>query len=257
MAVGFVRVADGTGPTAIMPGDTLELWIDDIRLSNVVNFDRLCGAGGDVGGGVRPGGSAAQPDAARSQLPSAGRTTNLPEREHARTRRHAAHGEARSAGVECRTAAHSESHRIELGAGVPGGYRRTEGAESPISRTPRDAATTYTLVARRNAPITNSVFAPILNNLTATTTYTTSDTRDEYSDGTSTHFSLGLDYFVADDAKQGQASPGWMRSALGALPGFLQGGPVGALRDGSFRWNPSLFRLTSGITNNDDPPLHL
>jgi len=37
LAVGMVRVADGGGVRPIAPGDTLELWVNDIRLADAVD----------------------------------------------------------------------------------------------------------------------------------------------------------------------------------------------------------------------------
>src|SRR5690349_25082202 len=39
---------------------------------------------------------------------------------------------------------------------------------------------------------------------------------------------------------------------LGVLPGFLQAGPIGALRSSVFRWNPSQLRITSALAKGTD-----
>src|SRR5208283_3109186 len=44
MAVGIVRVdSSGLGTTRIMPGDTLEVWVDDITLANGVSTPGFAG----------------------------------------------------------------------------------------------------------------------------------------------------------------------------------------------------------------------
>ena len=55
MAVGIVRVDSATGPTPLMPSDTLEVWVDDIRLADVVSETGFAGQIGIVDGVRRPG----------------------------------------------------------------------------------------------------------------------------------------------------------------------------------------------------------
>ena len=43
LAVGIVRVDSATGPTPITPSDTLEVWVDDIRLADVVSETGFAG----------------------------------------------------------------------------------------------------------------------------------------------------------------------------------------------------------------------
>src|SRR3954471_1094048 len=43
LAVGIVRVGSATGPTPLIPTDTLEVWVDDIRLADVVSETGFAG----------------------------------------------------------------------------------------------------------------------------------------------------------------------------------------------------------------------
>ena len=59
MAVGFIRVGAGVGAGSILPSDTLELWVDDIRLDHQANASGFAGQFGftladDPASGARP-----------------------------------------------------------------------------------------------------------------------------------------------------------------------------------------------------------
>ena len=49
LAVGMIRTGMGMGPRPVVPGDTLELWVDDIRLGNAID---AVGFAGQVGIGI-------------------------------------------------------------------------------------------------------------------------------------------------------------------------------------------------------------
>ena len=250
MAVGMMRVAQGGGPTSIVPGDTLELWVDDIRLANAVN---ATGYAGQIGAELTAG------DVGELRMNYMRRDPNFrqlgeqPSFQDERTLEIAGtlHMEKLlpsrwnlAAPLTVSRVISSSAPQFLAGTDLPG-------AGIAGLRTPHDAVTTYTLVLRRRTPMGNAALAPLLDHLAATTTLTTGDSRDEYASGTSSHFDFGLDYLI-DGGDRRAPLPGWMRASLSALPGFLQGGPVTALEQGAFRWEPTQFRLTSGITHNDD-----
>ena len=43
LAIGFVRIGSGVGASSILPSDTLEMWVDDIRLDQQVNSSGIAG----------------------------------------------------------------------------------------------------------------------------------------------------------------------------------------------------------------------
>jgi cell surface protein SprA len=43
LAIGFIRAGGGPGPSTILPSDTLEMWVDDIRLDQQVNASGMAG----------------------------------------------------------------------------------------------------------------------------------------------------------------------------------------------------------------------
>jgi hypothetical protein len=87
-------------------------------------------------------------------------------------------------------------------------------------RSPRSGSTTYSLSLRRTAPLANPILGAVVNNLSATSTYVDGGSRSEYQSASRRGFDFSVDYRVADSARM-----------LGPL-----------------RWNPSLFRLTSGMS---------
>ncbi|HEU4990156.1 MAG TPA: cell surface protein SprA, partial [Gemmatimonadaceae bacterium] len=250
MAVGMVRVSDQGGPTGIVPGDTLELWVDDIRLTHAVN---ATGYASQMGAEL----TASDLGDLRVNLvrrdPNFRQLGDQPSFQDQRTLEIAGtlHMEKLfpsrlniAAPLTVTRVVSTEAPQFLAGSDLPG-------AGIAGLRSPRDALTTYSLTVRADKPITGTPLAPVLNHLSATGTLTTGDSRSEYASGSSHHFTFGLDYLVTG-AGQGAPLPGWMRSGLRALPGFMQGGPVTALENGTFDWRPTQFRLTSGITNNSD-----
>src|SRR5258705_8055094 len=61
-------------------------------------------------------------------------------------------------------------------------------------RTPRSAATSFTLSLRRTKQSTGSMWSPIINNLSLNSAYTTGVSRSEYEDGKAKNFLVGLDF---------------------------------------------------------------
>jgi hypothetical protein len=105
---------------------------------------------------------------------------------------------------------------------------------------------------RRTTPLNGGIFGPLLNNMSATSSYVTGVDRTEFQDGSSHTFTLGLDYLVTDDSARTLPLPSWFDGALGALPAVLQAGPISALRNSVFRWNPTQLRITTGIVHATD-----
>ncbi len=100
-----------------------------------------------------------------------------------------------------------------LGSGI-GGLRK-----------PKDDLTTYSLTIRRSTPMSGGMFGDFVNNLSATSSYVTGVDRTEFQDGATHTFALSLDYLLTSDS---------------------------ARTLGLFRWNPTQFRLTSGVVSGTD-----
>ncbi len=252
VAVGIVRVAasGAAGSPPISPTDTLELWVDDVRLDGQLNTG---GTAGSMSAHLNMG------DFADFQATLSNRDPNfrqLGEQPTFQTERN----------IDMRATLRLEK-LLPAGAGVslPLTISKVSLAEDPLYlaqtdisgkgipglRKPRNDLTTYSLTARRTTSL-GGPFAPLVNNLSLNTAYTTGVDRTEYQDGNQNTLSVGLDYLVAGSAPLTTALPGWAAGALGVLPDFLQAGPIAALRASAFRWNPTEFRVSTGFVRGND-----
>ena len=251
MAVGILRIAAAGGSSPILPSDTLELWIDDIRLDHQVN---TTGYAGQIGFAVNAA------DVADLRVNVSNRDPHF-----------RALGEQPTFLSE-RQIDISSTLRLDkllpqrLGLALPLTITKSSigndplylsqsdiaGGAIPGLRKPKNDRTTYSLSVRRTTPIAAGVLGPLLNNLSATGTYVSGVDRTEYQDGRAHNFSFGVDYLVTSDTARTVHVPGWLDGTLGALPGAMQAGPISALRGSAFRWNPTQLRFTSGVVSADD-----
>jgi len=253
LAVGILRVSDeglGNGG-AISPSDSLELWVDDIRLTGVVDEPGYAGqlgvnvAAGDVGS-LRV--SVSRRDQNFRQL--AEQPTFMTDNQfNLASSVRLDKFLPRSLGLVLPfTVSHSQSD------GEPLFFSRSDlmAPDIPGARTPRASATSYTLAMRRAEPLEGSVFAPIVNNLALTGSYITSSSRSEFDTGKSSAVTGELDYNLAPRARE-SAMPGWLRGAIEALPGWLRGTELlKSLHDATIRWNPTLLRFTSSYAKSEN-----
>ena len=251
LAVGMIRTAASGGTSAILPGDTLELWVDDIRATQPLNSS---GVAGQVGM------SATIADFADIRLNVANRDPNFRQLGDQPTF-------LSERNIDIASTVHLEKLLPKgIGLSLPLTITKVSTSSDPLYlsgtdvlgkgiaglRKPRNDQTTYSLTARRTIPVNGRVLGPLLNNLSATTSYSTGVDRTEYQDGDANNFTFGLDYLVTDDSARSLRLPSWLDGALGALPGVLQAGPVSAFRESAFRWNPTQLRFTSGIVRGTD-----
>lgn len=252
MAVGFVRVDSmPRGANGIVPGDTLELWVDDVRLSDVVanmGFAGELGLFGNAG------------DLADFRL-------NLTRRDpHFRQL-----GEnptfLTSAGVSAGTTVHLE-RMLPRSLGLLMPFTINHGSTSVEQqfinqtdvlaegirglRSPRDSRTDYSLAVRRATPISGAWFAPLVNGLSLTALWGKGNGRSSFQAAASTNYAfnaaLNIDglQFLADTAPA--HLPRLFDLLLGALPSFLrESEAVRGLRAQNLRWRPSRFQLLSGV----------
>ena len=250
VAVGMVRVGSSSGALTAA-GDTLELWVDDIRLDRQKNST---GWAGQVTGQLNLA------DFADLRVNVSNRDPNFRQL-----------GEQASF-LGQRTTELGATLRLDrmlprsFGLALPLTISKISLASDPLYlsqtdisgntiaglRKPKNDVTTYSLTIRRTTPFTSALIGPLLNNLSATSTYVTGIDRTEFQDGKARNFSFSLDYLITDDTAHTFGLPSWMDGLLGALPAAAQAGPVGALRSSAFRWNPTQFRLTSGIVQGSD-----
>jgi len=248
VAVGIVRVG---AAAALLPSDTLELWVDDIRLEQQVNAS---GVAGQIGFNLNAA------DFADLRVNVSNRDPNFRQLNDQPTF------------LEERNVDIASTIRLDkllprtLGLALPLTITKLSLATDPLFlsqsdisgngipglRKPKNDLTTYSLTVRRTTPLNGGILGPLLNNVSATSTYVTGVDRTEFQDGNSHNFTVAVDYLVTDDSARILRLPSWVDGTLGALPAVLQAGPIGALRSSAFRWNPTQFRITSGIVRASD-----
>ncbi len=252
LAVGMVRVdSGGLGASRIIPGDTLELWVDDMRLTRV---DNTPGYAAQVGLSVTAG------DIGTFRAGFSHRDANF--RQLNETPSYVSDNQF-DIGTSLRL---DKLLPAGLGYAIPLTVNHSAGANNPFFvsrsdlqgdgirglRTPKSGATTVGVALRRTAPLRDGWLAPLINNLGATANFGSASSRSEYQEGTSKTFNAGIDYNMASQAKL-RPMPQWVDNTIGALPVWLQNTEwVQALRSAQVRLNPSSVRFTSAMARAED-----
>jgi hypothetical protein len=246
LAVGMVRVDSATGPTPVIPTDTLEVWVDDIRLADVVSET---GFAGQIGLSMALG------DLATLRLSATRRDPNF---------RQLAEAPSFATDNDLELSATVRLDQFlppRLGVALPLTIAHTTAtvdpqflARSDVSgdeieglRTPRTSATTYALAVRRLQPLSGPWYAPIVNHLGVTGTYVTLGDRSEFQDGSRHRFNLSGDYFVTlpvVGTPEGQ--PRGLRSIM---PAWLS---TAGQAPGAFNLRPTSLRITSGLARDSE-----
>ena len=245
LAVGMIRVDSLRGIDSPMFGDTLELWVDDIRLADVVNATGYAGevsatlSAGDFGS-VRVGARRRDPNFRQlSETPSFLTNDDLELSTTWRLDRFlpAAWGFALPLTV---------THRA---SGVtPEFVTRSDvrGASVPSLRAPRSANTTYSLSARRATALGDVWYAPLLNNIVVDGVVSSLGSQTEFQSGTVRDVNVAVDF----------SSAGFLGAAGGeaTTPGRTWNLPL-PWSDGAsvpVRLSPSLVRVTSAVVRSAD-----
>ena len=250
LAVGIVRLPAANGaPSTIGPADSLELWVDDIRLGKVINQPGYAG-----------------------QVSLALSAADLADFRIGFTRKdsHFRQLTDQPSFVDDRIIDVTSTLHLEkllpasLGLALPLTITHLSASSAPLYlsgtdvrgagvdnlRNPGTGITTYAMSVRRTAPMSNPLLSAIVDNLGLTSTYTTGDSRNEYQRGASNNFALSLDYNVAADARTARV-PGIIGLPMNLVPGAIRGGDtLGGPT--LFRWNPTVLRVSSGIVRGMD-----
>jgi hypothetical protein len=206
LAAGILRVDSLGGTNPPMPTDTLELWIDDIRLADVEErpgYAAYVGASFTAGdaGSVRI--SAARRDPFFRQLAERPSYFAAGDLEVATTWRLDKLLPWRTGLALPLTitynAARSDPEFLN-GSDLQG-----EGIND--LRTPKSGTTTIALLARRATPIEPSWYAPLVNNLGFSVAWNGTEARTAYQRGRTRGFEVGTDY-------------AWLEPGSGDSPGF-------------------------------------
>jgi len=192
LAVGMVRVSDGEGSRPIAPGDTLELWVNDIRLADVVDEMGLAGQ-----------------FAASIVASDFGDLRLSFSRRDAHFRQLAEQPEFLADNAVDISAAFRLEKLLprSLGLSIPVTLSYTSAAADPLFlsqsdiqaeavdglRSPRSAAASYAISVRRTVPLEGHALAPLLNNLVLNSSYTSASARSEFQEGGARNFLLGAE----------------------------------------------------------------
>ncbi|HKC80897.1 MAG TPA: cell surface protein SprA, partial [Gemmatimonadaceae bacterium] len=222
LAVGMLRLPVAPGANPILPTDTLEVWVDDIRLAGVVNAAGFAGQAAVT---------IIASDFADIRISASRRDPNFRQLAEQPTF-------LTDNSWNVSSAFHLEKLLpASLGLSIPFTVNYTSASVDPLYlsqsdiqgdaidglRTPRSAATSITLGVRRTKPSNGSVWSTVLSNLALSSAMTSGASRSEYEDGKATNFVVGLDFNLS-------------RALLPDLS----------------RWSPTELHLTSVYTNGHD-----
>ncbi len=193
MAVGMIRTGIGNSARPVSPSDTVELWVDDIRLGSVVDQAGFAGQASV---------SILASDFADIRINASRRDPNFRQLAEAPSF-------LTDNSVNISSAVHVEKLLPRsLNISIPLTVNYAGASSDPLFvsrtdlqgdvvnglRTPRSASTSVTLGIARSTPIEDARLAPLLTNIPRASTYTTGRARSEYADGRATNFTVGLDY---------------------------------------------------------------
>lgn len=251
LAIGMVRVDSVGGTARIIPGDTLEVWVDDIRLSGVVSTP---GYAGQIGAQANFG------DVAQLRFNYSRRDPNF---------RQLTEAPAYLADelMELSTTLRLDQFvggawgwalpvtaTLARGTSAPQFLSRSDIRASDIAalRTPQQRTSNVSVSVRRATPMADGMLAPFLNNLSATAGVGGTNSRTEFQVADQGRLNAGLDYAIGGTSPAG-AMPGWWTRALDRLPGWLGDLElVQALHDAKPRLQPAAFRASGNYTSSDE-----
>ncbi len=251
LAVGIIRVdSGGVGANRILAGDTLEVWVDDIRLANAVNTPGYAGhAGIDLVAG----------DVGTLHLALSQRDANFRQLGDMPTN-------VGDNSLDVSSTVRLERFAPALGLSMPLTVMHSSSAMSPQFitrsdirggdiaglRTPHADFTTVALSLRRTTPLDHGLLAPLVNNLVLNTTVNGATTRSEFQSGKSAMFTAGLDWLVGGGTAH-RAMPTWWTRTLAGLPEWLSSAEmVQAMRESQFNEQPATLRVSTNYAKGDD-----
>jgi hypothetical protein len=247
LAVGMVRVDSLAGGDPPVSGDTLELWVDDIRLADVVNTTGFAGefsatlTAGDYGS-VRVGVRRRDPNFRQiGESPSFLTNDDVELSGTWRLDRFLPAWWGMALPLTVTRRASGASPEFLSRSDIPGA------AVSGL-RTPRTEQTTYSLSARRATPLVGPWWASIVNNVLLDGAVNALGNRTEFQDGRLRDVNVGLDFSSAGllGGLPTATVPGAPGSGGWSI-GLPWGGSAAALR-----LSPTLVRVTSAVVRTAD-----
>lgn len=213
IAAGILRVDSLGGTNPPMPGDTLELWINDIRLADV---EQRQGYAGYVGASFTAGDAGTFRIAASRRDPFFRQLAERPsflatdDLEVATTWRLDKLLPWRT-GLLLPLTVTWNSARAD-----PEFLARSDlrGDAIDALRTPEGGTTTVALQARVADPVTGAWYAPLVNNVGLSMTWNGASARTAYQSGRTRGFDIGTDFNLANPVVEGAPSLGWVPTVV-------------------------------------------
>jgi hypothetical protein len=248
LAVGFVRVDSmPRGATALMPNDTLELWVNDIRLTDVVND---MGMAGELGLTFNAGDFMDVRAAVRRRDPNFRQLGEAP-------------SFLTENGYSIGTTLHLEHllpKRLGLVAPLSIDYTGSEVEQLFVNRTdiladgiaglrnPRAGRVTYAMNLRRAEPLEGHWYAPLANGFALNAAWGSGATQSAFQEGRSSSYLVNAIMDLAGPARRAPL-PSWVLGPLHWLPRrWRDSRPLRAISETPLQWTPSQLRVTSGLS---------
>ena len=243
LAVGIVRVDSLTGPSPLFPSDTAEVWVDEVRLADMVNN---VGYAGELSATLSAGDAGSLRVAMRRRDPNFRQIGDAPsfltndDVEVAATWR-LDRFLPRDLGLAIPLTVTHRASRVD-----PQFVTRSDirGHSVDGLRTPRSRSTTVGFNVRRTRPYDGPWYGALLDNLVLDGVVNALGSRSEFQDADVRDFQLGVDFSSIGLAGTG-AAPG-----AGVPRGITLARPGGGQM--VLGITPSYVRLTSAIVQSDD-----
>ncbi len=252
LAVGMIRVdSTGGGASRILPGDSLEVWVNDIRLAGVVNTPGYAGQASvqaNLADAVHLRVNVSRRDPHFRQLTEAPTYVSDERLELSTTIRldQLIRGARGWAIPVTATFAQGKSAPLFLSRSD------VRAADIARLRTPEQRTSSVSLAVRRATPLAGGWLAPFVNNLSATAGVGANRARTEFQVADQSRLTAGVDYAVGGTSDAG-SMPGWWRGAFDRMPRWLAGAEiVQSLRNARPRLQPAEFRATGNYIASDE-----
>jgi hypothetical protein len=248
LAVGFVRVDSvPRSANAIMPNDTLELWINDIRLTDVVDD---MGFAGELGLTLNAGDFMDMRGAIRRRDPNFRQLGEAPSflTENGfslGTTLHLEHLLPRRFGIVAPLSIDYSGNEVDQ-LFVNRTDIRAEGIDG--LRNPRAGRVNYSLTVRRDTRLTDGWYAAFVNGFALNAAWGSGSSQSAFQSGRSNNYLVNaiLDF---TSAPRESPLPAWTTRVLDIFPQSLRNSRAfRALRETPVRWNPSELRFSSGLS---------
>jgi hypothetical protein len=213
LAVGIVRVDSLAGFDPPMPGDTAEVWVDDIRLADVVSET---GYAAEIGVTLEAG------DFGSLRVLATRRDPNF--RQLGEQASFVTNNDLELAGT-------LQLERLlprDYGVSIPLSVSYSSAAATPLFlsrsdvrggavsdlRTPQSSLATFSLGVRRRTPLAGSWYAPLVNNVGLTANWNRNGNRSEFQNGRVRNFNVGLEFLGQSDSPEGLPGIGRFVAAM-------------------------------------------